>query len=60
MENCGNPLEARGLVPAAWDACSVCSGDYEDPDRTAWCDEDLVEEDLFDEVNDANETIEKN
>lgn len=28
-------------VPPALRACSACAGDYEDPDRTAWSEEEL-------------------
>ena len=27
-------------------ACSVCAGDYEDPDRTAWMTDDAEAEDV--------------
>jgi hypothetical protein len=27
-------------------ACSSCAGDYEDPDRTAWTDDDLKDDDI--------------
>jgi hypothetical protein len=26
-------------------ACSACGGDYEDPERTAWTDRDIEDED---------------
>ena len=42
MESCGNSdcgEAAAQKNPLA--ACSACAGDYEDPDRSAWSDDDL-------------------
>jgi hypothetical protein len=37
-------------------ACSACAGDYEDPDRTAWGDEEIaVEEDAAEQREPAEE-----
>ncbi len=38
----------------SWTACSGCSGDYEDPDRTAW-QPDEEPEDEVDEIKPAHE-----
>ena len=60
MENCGNPGEGnRGVFrPAAWGVCSACTGDYEDPDRTAWRDDDFGEVDFEEEANHGSKSTE--
>ena len=44
MENCGNLGTPAGNGRCGLMACSACAGDYEDPDRTAWCDDEEVDE----------------
>ena len=34
-----SPSEKSAITPAV-KACSACAGDYEDPDRTAWTEDD--------------------
>jgi len=36
-------FESKRQIERLW-ACSACSGDYENPDRTAWTDETADEE----------------
>lgn len=36
MENCGKVERPQQAIRA----CSACAGDYEDPERTAWTDDD--------------------
>jgi hypothetical protein len=50
VESCGNCFEAGepGKTPQAR-ACSACTGDYEDPDRTAWTLEDEEKQEREDE-----------
>lgn len=43
MEKCGNSSPAGQKSDPGYAACSACSGDYEDPDRTAAPTEDLEE-----------------
>lgn len=52
MEKCGNPGALRGAWGSAVAACSGCAGDYEDPDRTAWTD-DQLDEPMDDDQGDA-------
>jgi hypothetical protein len=59
VENCGNLFGDDGHAPVALVACSACTGDYQDPDRTAWRDENFVEEDSVEEASDANEKLEE-
>ena len=53
MEKCANLGGARGRSDSAVAACSGCAGDYEDPDRTAWSDEQLDEPIDDDDQGDA-------
>ena len=38
-------------------ACSACAGDYEDPDRTAWAQDDAEVEDRDDPTSAAIEEL---
>jgi hypothetical protein len=40
VEKCGNLGSVQGKAAGVLGACSACAGDYEDPDRTAWGDDD--------------------
>ena len=65
MEKCGNPNAARGALGSALAACSGCAGNYEDPDRTAWTDDQPDEPMDGDDQGDAPSaksamTIERN
>ena len=53
MEKCANLGGARGRSDSIVAACSGCAGDYEDPDRTAWSDEQLDEAIDDDDQGDA-------
>ncbi|HSC44897.1 MAG TPA: hypothetical protein VLC94_03660 [Candidatus Acidoferrum sp.] len=41
MKNCANLDNPGAPPPDGLRACSACAGDYEDPDRTAWREDDL-------------------
>ena len=42
MEICGNSgCREAATQTNSLAACSACAGDYEDPDRSAWSDDDL-------------------
>ena len=41
MKNCANLDNHDKPEPNGLAACSACAGDYEDPDRTAWREDDL-------------------
>lgn len=53
VEKCGNLGDPRALPAKALAACSACAGDYEDPDRTAWADDQLDEPIDDDDQGDA-------
>lgn len=37
-------------------ACSACAGDYEDPDRTAWGDDENIEPEDSEAADDRSQT----
>ena len=43
MEKCGNPGGPAKPFRVTLAACSGCAGNYEDPDRTAWADNQIDE-----------------
>jgi hypothetical protein len=50
VEKCGNYLRDL-FATEALTACSACAGDYEDPDRTAWCETEKEKDEDTDDDN---------
>jgi hypothetical protein len=58
VENCGNLFVQRSApgeaaTHSALSACSACRGDYQDPDRTAWREEEREYEDDLTDVEEV-------
>jgi hypothetical protein len=58
-EKCGNLGGLRGPTCEAIAACSACAGDYEDPDRTAWSEDQRDEADESGNAQEQGNTVER-